>query len=264
METISTKLIPDKFKSNFINTLSGGVKYNSQQTRERIAWLEEKYSFLPRIAKQLAKTNLTDAELSELIQSGMQEFDWLNDTTEVANVLHDMQVAAQQAAHVVKSVKDLGANRKLEKEEVLIIDTIQRALVLLKSVTKSVSINLDNQTNAKIHATSGDWVQVWINLIKNACESIVQANQPKPLILIKVDELENSFLVSITDNGTGIPDEIKEKIFQPSFTTKVSGLSFGLGLGLSIVKRIVESYNGTIQVKSKPGETTFNITIPKQ
>jgi signal transduction histidine kinase len=264
METISTKLIPEKFKSIFVSTLSEGVKYNSQQTRERIMRLEEKHALAPRIAKQLAKTNLTDAELNELIRTGLQDYEWLNDTTEMANVLHDMQVAAQQAAHVVKSVKDLGANRKAEKEEILLIDTIQRSLVLLKSVTKSVSINIENQTNAKIHATSGDWVQVWINLIKNACESIIQADRPNPFINIKLDELANAYQVSITDNGTGIPDDIKEKIFQPSFTTKVIGLSFGLGLGLSIVKRIVESYNGTIQVKSKPGETTFNIIIPKQ
>jgi len=53
-----------------------------------------------------------------------------------------------------------------------------------------------------------------------------------------------------------------DKIFRPNFTTKKGGLSFGLGLGLSIVQRLVDSYNGKIQVHSKPGKTRFIVKIP--
>jgi hypothetical protein len=263
MERISNNWIPESLQSIFNTTILGGLSFNSQQIRERAHWLEEKYKLSPKLSKQLAKTNLTEKELKIVIQGGAKTYELINDTTELAGVLHDMQIAAQQATHVVKSVKDLGANRKVEKAEVLLVDTIQRALVLLKSVTKSVSINLDIRTQGKILATSGDWVQVWINLIKNACESMLQANQVYPKINISLFETDNHYQVEITDNGTGISTEIRDKIFQPSFTTKVSGLSFGLGLGLSIVKRIVDSYNGGIQVNSKQGETTFIITIPK-
>jgi signal transduction histidine kinase len=52
------------------------------------------------------------------------------------------------------------------------------------------------------------------------------------------------------------------KIFQPNFTTKKGGLSFGLGLGLSIVQRLIDSYNGKIKVDSKKGNTKFTIQIP--
>ncbi|MCZ8353309.1 MAG: ATP-binding protein [Cyclobacteriaceae bacterium] len=263
MERISNNWIPESLQSIFNTTIVGGLSFNSQQIRERAHWLEEKYKLSPKLSKQLAKTNLTEKELKIVIQGGAKTYELINDTTELAGVLHDMQIAAQQATHVVKSVKDLGANRKVEKAEVLLVDTIQRALVLLKSVTKSVSLNLDIRTQGKILATSGDWVQVWINLIKNACESMLQANQVYPKINISLFETDNHYQVEITDNGTGISTEIRDKIFQPSFTTKVSGLSFGLGLGLSIVKRIVDSYNGGIQVNSKQGETTFIITIPK-
>ena len=68
--------------------------------------------------------------------------------------------------------------------------------------------------------------------------------------------------VSLIDNGPGIPDEIKDKIFQPNFTTKKGGLSFGLGLGLSIVQRLVDSYNGKIEVSSRKGKTSFTVKIP--
>ena len=68
--------------------------------------------------------------------------------------------------------------------------------------------------------------------------------------------------MTIQDNGPGIPESIREQIFEPSFTTKVSGLSFGLGLGLSIVDRIVSDHNGQIDVKSAPGKTEFIVTLP--
>jgi signal transduction histidine kinase len=66
----------------------------------------------------------------------------------------------------------------------------------------------------------------------------------------------------VEDNGPGIPKSLRQKIFQPNVTTKVNGLTFGLGLGLSIVQRIVESYNGEISVESEEGKTTFTVNIP--
>ncbi|MBR1998134.1 MAG: hypothetical protein IJ993_06935, partial [Akkermansia sp.] len=64
------------------------------------------------------------------------------------------------------------------------------------------------------------------------------------------------------NNGPDIPEEIHDKIFQPSFTTKKLGLDFGLGLGLSIVRRLVDSYNGTIELTSANGLTSFSINLP--
>ncbi len=71
-------------------------------------------------------------------------------------------------------------------------------------------------------------------------------------------------LVSVTDNGPGVlpQKDLHEKIFRPNFTTKKKGLSFGLGLGLTIVRRIVDSYGGRIRLESVPGHTVFTIIIP--
>lgn len=73
--------------------------------------------------------------------------------------------------------------------------------------------------------------------------------------------LENQdIVVKITDSGAGIPLEIQEKIFQPFFTTKSAGE--GSGLGLDIVKKIIEKHQGNIQFTSVPGQTTFIVTLP--
>ena len=79
-------------------------------------------------------------------------------------------------------------------------------------------------------------------------------------LTIEVREHEKQVVVSITDTGTGIPDDIKTKIFGPFFTTKPAGE--GSGLGLDIVRKIIDKHQGSIEVESRPGKTTFSVWLP--
>jgi signal transduction histidine kinase len=98
--------------------------------------------------------------------------------------------------------------------------------------------------------------QVWTNLIQNA----LQAMENKGCLKIDVTQAEKNIQVKITDSGKGIPPEVMPKIFQSFFTTKPPGE--GSGLGLDIVKKIIEKHDGKIEVESQPGETTFTVLIP--
>lgn len=98
--------------------------------------------------------------------------------------------------------------------------------------------------------------QVWTNLIHNA----LQAMDYQGTLTIGVTAVEQQAKISIGDTGKGIPEEIQEKIFEPFFTTKPAGE--GSGLGLDIVKKIIEKHDGQITVESKPGCTTFNVFLP--
>jgi PAS domain S-box-containing protein len=98
--------------------------------------------------------------------------------------------------------------------------------------------------------------QVWTNLIHNA----IQAMNNCGVLTIDVRQENESILVSVTDSGKGIPPEIMPRIFQPFFTTKPAGE--GSGLGLDIVRKIVEKHSGKIEVRSIPGQTTFTVSIP--
>ena len=100
--------------------------------------------------------------------------------------------------------------------------------------------------------------QVWTNIIHNA----LQAMENKGTLVIGLDKQEQNIVVSITDSGPGIPPEIREKIFQPFYTTKARGE--GSGLGLDIARRIVDKHGGKITVESEPGKTTFNILLPME
>ena len=99
--------------------------------------------------------------------------------------------------------------------------------------------------------------QVWTNLLQNA----IQAMRLEGTLLISAKLNGDSVVVSFKDSGPGIDPEIQERIFEPFFTTKKAGE--GSGLGLDIVKKIVEKHDGSIWLESELGKgATFHVKIP--
>ena len=83
-----------------------------------------------------------------------------------------------------------------------------------------------------------------------------------PKLHVRTKSVNKHISIEIGDNGPGIPDEIKDKILQPFFTTKKG--TAGTGLGLSITNDIVKAHGGTLDIKSHAGQTTFIITLTNQ
>jgi len=98
--------------------------------------------------------------------------------------------------------------------------------------------------------------QVWTNLIHNA----VQALDGQGEIAIETQPADGGVRIRVIDSGPGIPDDVMHRMFEPLFTTKPRGE--GSGLGLSIVRRILERHGGRIQVESRPGRTCFEVWLP--
>jgi signal transduction histidine kinase/streptogramin lyase len=134
-----------------------------------------------------------------------------------------------------------------------------------KSFNADFKIELDDKIN-KIEVIPQDIGRVLLNLINNAFYTVdkkakQESNGYKPMVKIATKQDNGTVEISIADNGTGIPKEIKDKIFQPFFTTKPSGQ--GTGLGLSLVYDIVKAHKGKVEVNSMEGEgTTFTIQLP--
>jgi signal transduction histidine kinase len=99
--------------------------------------------------------------------------------------------------------------------------------------------------------------QVWTNLLDNAIDAMATGGT----LCLKTWQRHDYVNVQITDNGSGIPEEVLDKIFDPFFTTK--GVGEGTGLGLEVTRRIVvKRHQGTIEVDSEPGRTTFTVCLP--
>ena len=104
-------------------------------------------------------------------------------------------------------------------------------------------------------------IRVVTNLVKNGIQAIPEDMERKPSVVIRVNSDNNSVNIIVSDNGKGITEENKPKVFEPKFTTKTSGM----GLGLAMVKNIVETYKGSITFVSEKGKgSTFKVSFPKE
>lgn len=140
-------------------------------------------------------------------------------------------------------------------------EIVENSLRFVDHRIKESGVHLKKELSLDLPEIYGDAdniSQVLINIIVNALDSISKGGN----LIIKTgycDFHPSSIQVAITDTGSGIPEEILNKIFNPFFTTK----EMGSGLGLAISKRIVDDHNGNIVVKSNPGEgTTFYVCLP--
>ena len=127
-------------------------------------------------------------------------------------------------------------------------ELVRNCSLLFKNNTEE--LECDVEEGIRILADREQMRRGLINLLKNAEQSIPEGRQG--VIRITVRKKEGKVEIRIRDNGQGIPENLREKIFQPNFTTKSSGM----GLGLAICKRIIESMGGEIGFVSEVGVGT--------
>jgi len=134
-----------------------------------------------------------------------------------------------------------------------------------KSFNATFSTEFDNGIE-KVNIIPQEIGRVILNLINNAFYAVNERSKQgipgyDPTVVVGTRSLQNRIEISVKDNGDGIPDSIKEKIFQPFFTTKPTGQ--GTGLGLSLAYDIVKAHGGEIRLETKEGEgTEFIVQLP--
>lgn len=169
-----------------------------------------------------------------------------------------IMTASERAAKTVFALKSYAHyDQTGEKTAANLIDGIETVLTLYQNQLKhGVEVQKNYAKLPLVFCYPDELNQVWTNLVHNA----LQAMDNRGTLKIDAYQKDNSIVISITDSGIGIPDEIKPKIFEPFFTTKPAGE--GSGLGLDIVKKIIDKHHGKITVQSKPGKTIFTVYIP--
>lgn len=145
------------------------------------------------------------------------------------------------------------------KVEINLADLIENCLEFYRNNEKHVEIYFSSKYTGKamIMADRDQMLRAFNNLLRNAIQAIPEERMG--VIEVSLSKENHHYCVLISDNGTGIAEELKDKIFAPNFTTKSSGM----GLGLAMTRTIIENMNGEITYETEPGVgTTFIITIP--
>ena len=190
------------------------------------------------------------------VQSFHQKFD-PNDPESTSKMNDFAKLLIQQIdtmSEVANTFSDFSTlpMAKLKKQD--LVEVTQMAVDIFQ---KDQIIFTSNQAHIYQNIDKTQWIRVLTNLIQNSLQSV--PSNRKPQIGIQLVGEEKLSTLIITDNGNGIPEDIKEKIFEPKFTTKTAGM----GLGLGIVKNIITSHGGSISYVSTPKKgTTFTILLP--
>mgnify|MGYP000005699704 FL=1 len=234
--------------NDMIDDLSDSVAKLAKTEREQ-AWQE--------MARQVAheiKNPLTPMRLT--IQSFQRKYD-PNDP-DSRNKLNDFSnLLIQQIdtmSEVAEAFSDFASMPKPKMQECDLVEVTKMALTICQ---EEQIIFSSDQAHIYHKLDRTQWIRLITNLIQNAIQSVSPKKTPQ--IGIQIIAEKDQTTITIMDNGSGIPANLKDKIFEPKFTTKSSGM----GLGLGIVKNIIESHGGIISFVSTPKKgTTFTIVLP--
>ncbi len=237
------------------------------KTRDIIKKLEHEYplverSLIRKIAQLPAEAiDILIKEFGNDLKTGSSKT--LQDVLQLSELgvaFRGMQISAQRIAELVQSMKNYARQGNSEPEETNITAGLRDTMLILSNRLKKREITLDLEEVPPLNAVVGELNQVWTNILINACD----ATQDGDHLKISCGELNGLIWVQFEDNGPGVPDEIKDRIFEANFTTKNSSGHFGLGLGLAITYQIVKKHQGEIEVgRSKElGGASFTVWLP--
>lgn len=187
---------------------------------------------------------------------------WIDESLTTEKMVRDIEEASSRISELVKSVKNFThMDRSTDRSPIDLHNGIESTLTMLNHKVKSSTVILERKYADQLPSPIGkvgEVNQVWTNILDNALDALENTENARIEIETYADP---TFVhVVIRDNGPGIPADVISNIFDPFFTTK--DLGKGTGLGLEVVKGIVESHNGKIMVNSIPGKTEFEISFP--
>jgi two-component system, NtrC family, nitrogen regulation sensor histidine kinase NtrY len=221
----------------------------AQSEREN-AWRE--------MARQVAhevKNPLTPMRLT--VQSFQRKFDPTDE--KIKEKLNDYTQTLLEQIDTMSAVANAFSNfatmPEQQKESLNVVSVIKRALDIFDESYISFEANADE---IMLVLDRTQLIRIITNLVKNAIQAMPDS-EANPSIIVSVFKSEETVTISVKDNGTGIQESDKNRVFEPKFTTKNSGM----GLGLGIIKNVVESYQGQIYFNSEAGKgTEFIVILP--
>ncbi|MGE5603484.1 MAG: sensor histidine kinase [Nitrososphaerales archaeon] len=230
------------------------------------AWLESQGVESPwEIAPALANLGYDCDGLNRLVAGfAPAQFgaviDWLNYTYISYSLLEEIGQGTERISEIVAALKTYTFMDQAPLQDVDVHAGLDSTLVMLRNKLKSgITVHREYDPDLpRIQAYGSELNQVWTNIIDNA----IDAMEGKGEITLRTRYDEEWVIVDLEDNGPGIPETLVTRIFDPFFTTKPPGL--GTGMGLNISHSIVQKHRGRIEVSSRPGNTCFEVRLPRK
>lgn len=256
LDPASAKLLKAGLSSAFVD---------SDSRRQQLEDILHKHPKLKRsLARRLASLPLEHFELlCQFVGKDMDDTALVKALSyyETGSDLRNVGLSSKRIASLIQSLKNYARPDSHSWETIDPIAGIQDTLILLNNRLRHYKLHLDLPSVAHIRAIPQELNQVWTNLLVNACD----ATAPGGDLWISAEQIDHTVIITFADSGTGIDPELMEKIYELNFTTKKTKAQFGLGLGLSISKDIVEKHRGQIVTRNRePNGAVFEVRLPIQ
>jgi len=241
---------------NEYNSKVAELEHNAEilaQTQREVAWREMAKQVAHEIKNPLTPMKLSIQHLERTIQTGKKP-----DEAEVKRLTKNLIEQIDSLTGIANAFSDFAKMPKSRKEKVDLIDVIENSISLFDKFQHiNLSFNKPEPGPAYVLSDRDQLLRVMNNLLKNAIQATSETEEPR--IEISISKQHNAFKISICDNGPGIDEGVRDKIFVPNFTTK----SRGMGLGLAISKNIIEQFDGKIWFETYEGKgTCFYFQLP--
>jgi len=234
-----------------------GMERELQKTQQALLQ-SEKLAAMGRLTSQIAH------ELNNPIYGIMNTLELLK--TEVPpeskrrRILELSLSETQRLSEMLRSMLSFSKPEEEKRRSIKINELVEGILLVMEKQMREVNINVETYFDSEIPevmASTNQMRQVMLNVIKNAKEAMPKGGT----LTVKTSREDDKVLIHIQDTGIGIPEEIRDKIFDAFFTTKQKVK--GVGLGLSVCYGIIKDHGGEIKVESEEGKgTTFIISLP--
>ena len=175
--------------------------------------------------------------------------------------IRSLELAERSIGRCVTIIEELNSYARVKELKIAeaSIDDWLRAVFKEQSIPEEISCELDLSIGIRTSFDQEKLRQVAVNLITNAVHALQDKTSGKKLLRISTHLLDDNYEIRFSDNGIGMSEDIKEKVFEPLYSTK----GFGVGLGMVVVKNIVEQHHGEINIESKEGQgTTVTLRLP--
>jgi PAS domain S-box-containing protein len=178
-------------------------------------------------------------------------------------MLADVRAAVVRIKKIVSGLRAISRDGSRDpREPAKIQDVVAETLGICRERFAHYGIALEEDLRAPslvVHCRPVEIGQVLLNLLNNAFDAVAEARGPR--VLVQLTDEGDDVVIRVSDNGGGVSESLRDKIFQPFFTTKPIGK--GTGIGLSISRGIAESHGGTLDLECAEGSTSFVLRIPR-
>ncbi|WP_182353762.1 ATP-binding protein [Flaviflexus huanghaiensis] len=219
------------------------------------------------LAQRLSLAGVTAAMLESVMPTRMpagrrsQLIEEVERASSIGTGLRNLRSASTRINSLVDSLRSYARPDGDSLTEIKVRETIEDTIRLLSHRLRGIDVEREYADLPPIFCHPAQLSQVWTNLIVNAADALADADNP--LLTVTTSSPRPGWVrVRVTDNGPGIDPATLEHIFEPRFTTKAGRVQYGMGLGLTISRSIVERHGGTITLDSHPGGTVATVDLP--